>query len=114
MLPAHARKIGAAYKYVSLFLLFVPQTADGSSLCHTSQKLRKCCSCQPRCYVTAASQGSGARPVVACKTWKLLPIYMICARAGDTYNEPELAMFRYSPRVACVHYDGLEGFGALR
>ena len=52
--------------------------------------------------------------MVACKTWKLLPIYMICARAGDTYNEPELAMFRYSPRVACVHYDGLEGFGALR
>ena len=33
--------------------------------------------------------------------------------AGPQYNEPENAMFRYNPRVACVHYDGLEALGAL-
>jgi len=32
--------------------------------------------------------------------------------AGPQYNEPENAMFRYNPKVACVHYDGLEALGA--
>ncbi len=57
--------------------------------------------------------GACCAETTLCWPWPALLMGVSDLCAGPQYNEPENAMFRYNPRVACVHYDGLEALGAL-